>query len=138
MNIAVIFAGGIGSRMTATAMPKQFLEVHGKPIIIHTLEHFQDHPDIDAIAIAILPRYREHLSRLLKRYEITKVSWIVDGGGTGQQSRHRALQAVAEDSPSDSIVLIHDGGIVARAKHGGLRGAQSRGDTSDQPELAEL
>ena len=109
LNVAVIFAGGIGSRMNATAMPKQFLEVHGRPIIIHTLEHFEEHPDVDAIAIAILPKYREHLARLLKRYEITKVRWVVDGGGTGQQSRHRALQAVAETCPPDSIVLIHDG-----------------------------
>lgn len=109
MNVAVIFAGGIGSRMNATAMPKQFLEVHGKPIIVHTLEHFQNHPDIDAIVIAILPAYRDHLARLLNRYELTKVDWIVDGGGTGQQSRHRALQAVAESCPPDTVVLIHDG-----------------------------
>lgn len=109
MNVAVIFAGGIGSRMNAGAMPKQFLEVHGKPIIVHTLEHFQDHPDIDGIAVAILPAYRDHLTRLLKRYELTKVDWIVDGGGTGQQSRHRALQAVAQDCPPDTVVLIHDG-----------------------------
>lgn len=109
MNVAVIFAGGIGSRMNATAMPKQFLDVHGKPIIVHTLEHFQDHPDIDAIAVAILPAYREHLGRLIKRYELTKVAWIVDGGGTGQQSRHRALQAAGESCPPDTVVLIHDG-----------------------------
>lgn len=109
MNIALIFAGGIGSRMNAAALPKQFLEVHGKPIIVHTLEHFEEHPDIDAIAVAILPHYRNHLTRLLNRYEITKVSWIVDGGGTGQASRHAGLQAIAADSPESSIVLIHDG-----------------------------
>jgi 2-C-methyl-D-erythritol 4-phosphate cytidylyltransferase len=109
MNVAVIFAGGIGSRMNAKALPKQFLEVHGKAIIIHTLEHFEEHPDIDAIAIAILPQYREHLTRLLNRYEFTKVKWIVDGGDTGQESRHRALKAVAEECPPTTIVLIHDG-----------------------------
>ena len=54
MNVAVIFAGGIGARMNSRALPKQFLEIHGKPIIIHTLEHFEEHPDIDGIAIAIL------------------------------------------------------------------------------------
>ncbi len=109
MNIAVIFAGGIGSRMNARAVPKQFLEVHGKPIIVHTLERFEEHPDIDAVAVAIVPDGREHLIRLLKRYEIGKVRWIVDGGETGQISRHRALQAIAEQCPGNSVVLIHDG-----------------------------
>lgn len=109
MNVAVIFAGGIGRRMNAEALPKQFLEIHGKPIIIHTLQHFEDHPAIQAISIAIVAEWRAHLVKLLKRYEITKVKWIVDGGETGQQSRHSALQAVATDCPSETIVLIHDG-----------------------------
>jgi 2-C-methyl-D-erythritol 4-phosphate cytidylyltransferase len=109
MNVAVIFAGGIGSRMNAKALPKQFLEVHGKPIIVHTLEHFDEHPEIDGIAIAILPQWRDHLTRLVNRYELSKVKWIVDGGETGQSSRHRALEAVAADCPPDTVVLIHDG-----------------------------
>jgi 2-C-methyl-D-erythritol 4-phosphate cytidylyltransferase len=109
MNVAVIFAGGVGSRMTTATMPKQFLEVHGRPIIVHTLEHFEEHPEIDGIAIAILPEWRSHLERLVRRYELTKVRWTVDGGSTGQESRHRALQAVAMDCPDDTVVLIHDG-----------------------------
>jgi D-ribitol-5-phosphate cytidylyltransferase len=109
MNVAVIFAGGIGSRMNAKALPKQFLEVHGKPIIIHTLEKFEEHSEIDGIAIAILSQYRGHLSKLLHRYEISKVRWIVNGGDTGQVSRHRALQAVADSCPAETVVLIHDG-----------------------------
>jgi 2-C-methyl-D-erythritol 4-phosphate cytidylyltransferase len=109
MNVAVIFAGGIGARMNSCAVPKQFLEIHGKPVIIHTLEHFDAHPDIDGIAIAILAEYRHHLVELLKRYGIGKAWRIVAGGETGQQSRHNALKAVAEDCPEDTIVLIHDG-----------------------------
>lgn len=109
MNIAIIFAGGMGTRMNSRALPKQFLEINGKPIIIHTLEHFENHPDIDGIAIAILADYREQLDRLLKRYEIEKVKWVVGGGETGQVSRHRALAAVAKDCPEDTVVLIHDG-----------------------------
>ncbi len=70
-SVGVIFAGGIGSRMNSRALPKQFLEVHGKPIIVHTLEHFEAHPAIDAGVVAILPEYREHFTRLLHRYEIT-------------------------------------------------------------------
>jgi 2-C-methyl-D-erythritol 4-phosphate cytidylyltransferase len=109
VNVALLFAGGIGSRMNSRALPKQFLEINGKPIIIHTLAHFEAHPDIDAIGIAILPEYREHMTKLLKRYEIEKVRWLVDGGSTGQESRHKALTAVAADCPEDTIVLVHDG-----------------------------
>ena len=109
MNVAVLFAGGIGSRMNAGSVPKQFLEIHGKPIIVHTLEVFESHPDIDAIAISILPQGRVELEKLVRRFEISKVRWIVDGGATGQSSRHRALQAVAQDSPPETVVLIHDG-----------------------------
>lgn len=108
-NLAVIFAGGVGSRMGKAAVPKQFLEVHGKPIIVHTLEHFQNHPEIDAIAVAILPDSRETLQRLVRVYELDKVQWIVDGGATGQESRHRALRTVSASFPEDSLVLLHDG-----------------------------
>lgn len=109
MNIAVIFAGGIGTRMNARALPKQFLEVHGKPIIMHTLQRFEEHPEIDAVSVAILPGWRDHFTRLLRHYEFTKVRWVVDGGSTGQESRHRAIAAAAADCPADSVVLIHDG-----------------------------
>jgi D-ribitol-5-phosphate cytidylyltransferase len=109
MNVAVIFAGGIGVRMNSRAVPKQFLEIHGKPVIIHVLEHFDAHPDIDGIAIAILAEYRDHLAELLRRYGIGKARWIVAGGQTGQQSRHNALKAIAQDCPEETIVLIHDG-----------------------------
>lgn len=108
-NIAVIFAGGVGSRMASSSRPKQFLEIYGKPVIVHTLDVFQRHPEIDGIAVAILPEYREYLERLAKRYELTKVKWIVDGGSTGQESRHNALKAVAADEGGDTVVLIHDG-----------------------------
>lgn len=109
MNVAVIFAGGIGTRMNTRATPKQFLEINGKPIIIHTLEHFEGHHDIAGIAIAIVADYRDHLTRLLRRYEISKARWLVNGGETGQASRHRALKSVAQDCPEDTVVLIHDG-----------------------------
>ncbi|MDT0156400.1 IspD/TarI family cytidylyltransferase [Microbacterium sp. ARD32] len=108
MNIAVIFAGGVGSRMKLKSLPKQFLEVHGKPVIVHTLERFEEHPDIDGIVVAILPEYYEQLEKLVHRYDLTKVR-IVNGGSTGQESRHFALRAVAEWYPADSVVLVHDG-----------------------------
>jgi len=95
--------------MNSRALPKQFLEVHGKPIIVHTLQHFQDHPEIDRIAVAILADWRDRFARMIVRYELDKVHWIVDGGATANESRHRALRAVANDCPEDSVVLIHDG-----------------------------
>ncbi|PWH07008.1 2-C-methyl-D-erythritol 4-phosphate cytidylyltransferase [Brachybacterium endophyticum] len=130
MSVGVIFAGGIGSRMNSRALPKQFLEVNGRPIIVHTLQHFEDHPEIEAVAVAILPAWRDHFSKLVSRYELTKVKWIVDGGGTGQQSRHRALQAVSEERPADTVVLVHDGvrplideGLISR----NIRGVEEYG-----------
>lgn len=109
MNIAVIFAGGIGSRMSSDNLPKQFLKIHGTPLIVHTLQHFQDHPDIDGVAVSILPTWRDRFAQLVTQYELTKVRWIVDGGATGQESRHRAIRAVAEECPGDTVVLVHDG-----------------------------
>lgn len=109
MNVALIFAGGIGSRMSSGALPKQFLEIHGTPLIVHTIQHFQDHPEIDGVAVSILPDWRDRFERLVARFELTKVRWIVDGGPTGQESRHRAIRAVAHDCPDDTVVLVHDG-----------------------------
>lgn len=109
MNIGLIFAGGIGSRMSSDNLPKQFLEVHGTPLIVHTIQHFQDHPEIDGVAVAILPAWRNRFEHLVARYELTKVRWIVDGGSTGQESRHRAIRAVSKECPGDSVVLVHDG-----------------------------
>lgn len=107
-NIAIIFAGGSGARM-GSGLPKQFIEVNGEPIIIHTLEIFEDHPDIDAIYIACKKDYIPKLEKLVKRFLISKVARIVPGGKTGQDSIYNALKAAAEDNPDDSIVLIHDG-----------------------------
>ena len=108
MNIAVIFAGGSGVRMGA-GMPKQFLEINGKPIIIHTLDNFQNCDDIDKIYIACKKDYIEQLHKFTERFGITKVCKIVEGGTSGQDSIYRALSAAYEENDRDSIVLIHDG-----------------------------
>lgn len=110
MNIAIIFAGGTGQRMGADK-PKQFLEVYGKPIIIHTLEKFQYHEGIDLIYVAckedLIPEFEE----MIKKYNITKVKKgsIVPGGATGQDSIYNALTAARMTNDKDSVVLIHDG-----------------------------
>ena len=110
MNIGVIFAGGVGTRMNSKDMPKQFLKVFNKPIIIHTLEHFQINDNIDAIVIACVEEYIEFLKKLLYQYRIDKVKKIVPGGKTGQLSIYNGLCAAKELSNGEkSIVLIHDG-----------------------------
>lgn len=110
MNIAVIFAGGVGQRMHSVERPKQFLEMNNKPIIIHTLEHFEKHTQIDAIVIACVEDWIPHLKKLLYQFRIEKVKKIVPGGATGQLSIYKGLCAAKEISNADnSIVLIHDG-----------------------------
>lgn len=112
MNIAVIFAGGSGARMNTKSRPKQFLELNGKPIIIYTLEIFENHPEIDAIVVVCLESWIPFLKKMLNKFEINKVISIVPGGSTGQESIFIGLCA-AEDyvknKINDTIVLIHDG-----------------------------
>ena len=110
MNIAVLFAGGVGSRMNSRELPKQFLKMHGKPIIIHTLENFELHPQIDAIVVACVEKWIDYLQDLVKQYNIKKVKKIVPGGATGQLSIYNGLCAAEEIADGQrSVVLIHDG-----------------------------
>lgn len=110
MNIAVIFAGGTGRRMHTTSRPKQFLEYQGKPIIIYTLELFDNHPMIDGIVVACVEDWIPFLEKMLKKFEINKVLKIVSGGISGQESIYNGLIAARDFSENeDDIVLIHDG-----------------------------
>jgi 2-C-methyl-D-erythritol 4-phosphate cytidylyltransferase len=109
MVTALIFAGGTGKRMNTRSKPKQFLEIHGKPVIIYTLEHFEYHDEIDCIVIVCIKEWIEELRGLLKRYGITKVTKIVSGGETGHDSIYLGLEAMKEAFTEDDIVLIHDG-----------------------------
>lgn len=107
-NIAIIFAGGSGVRM-GSGLPKQFLQINGEPIIIYTLEIFDDHPEIDAIYIACKEDYIPRLQKYIRRYQLQKVKAIVPGGTTGLGSIYNGLKAAAAENDPDSIVLIHDG-----------------------------
>ncbi len=110
MNIGVIFAGGVGSRMRSKEIPKQFLNVHGKPIIIHTLEHFENNAEINAVVIACVEEWIPHLKALLYKYRIEKVKKVVAGGKSGQLSIYNGLCAAKEIAVGErAVVLIHDG-----------------------------
>ncbi len=108
MNIAMIFAGGSGVRMGA-GVPKQFLEINGKPVLIHTLELFQYHPMIDKIYVSVLADYIDYVKALAEEYHLTKIAAVIPGGATAQDSIYNALSKAAEENPGDSIVLLHDG-----------------------------
>lgn len=109
MNYALIFAGGTGQRMNSRAKPKQFLELHGKPILIYTLEWFEKHPMIDGIFIVCLGGWETELESALKQYRIKKVKLIVPGGSTGHESIYNGLQAMKEMCEPEDVILIHDG-----------------------------
>ena len=107
-NIALIIAGGIGTRMHQD-IPKQFINVRDKPVIVYTMEVFQQHPNIDAIEVVCLYGWHDILRAYAKQFGITKLESIVDGGTTGLQSIRNGLYDVAERyHDDDDIVLIHD------------------------------
>ena len=109
-NIAILTAGGTGTR-THQDLPKQFLTVENKPILIYTLEAFQQHPSIDEIYVACLEGWSAVLDAYARQFNITKLKKIVTGGSTGQESIYNGLKAIKEDheSTSDIVVMIHDG-----------------------------
>lgn len=110
MNYALIFAGGCGNRMNTCSKPKQFLQLYGKEIIVYTIENFQNHHEIDAIAVVCLEQWIPFLKRLIVKHELDKVQWIIPGGETGQKSIFNGLEVLHQHNKDEqSVVLIHDG-----------------------------
>lgn len=110
MNIAVIFAGGIGKRMNSNGVPKQFLKLNDKEIIVYTLEIFENSKEIDAIVISCLEEKIGELQELVKKYNLKKVLKIVKGGKTGQESIYNGILGVKDiTSDTNTVLLIHDG-----------------------------
>lgn len=108
MNIGIILAGGMGTRMGTSDTPKQFMDVYGKPVVIHTLENFDIHPEIDVIAVVCVKEWQEDLKILIRKFELNKVKWIIDGGKTRQESTLNALNTLENVIKEDDIVVIHD------------------------------
>lgn len=107
MNVAIIIAGGVGSRMNS-AIPKQFIEVEGKPIIVYTLKSFQNHINIDAIEVVCISEWIPFLNSLVKKFKLTKVRWIVPGGDSGHASTYNGLKNLENNIDVNDIVVIHD------------------------------
>ena len=109
-NIAVIFAGGVGSRMHSKELPKQFLEIYNKPIIIHTIEFFERNKNINSIVVVCVEDWIEYFNNLIYKYQLKKIKAVVPGGKTGQLSIYNGLKVAREISENENdIVLIHDG-----------------------------
>lgn len=108
MNVAVIIAGGSGQRM-GHDIPKQFISVYDKPIIIYTLEGFERHPQVDAIAVVCLDGWQDVLRAYAKQHHITKLKWVVTGGSTGQESIRNGVFHLEGICAEEDTVIIHDG-----------------------------
>lgn len=108
MNIALVIAAGSGRRM-GQDIPKQFISVYDKPILLYTLEGFQDHPLIDAIEVVCLKGWESVVWAYAKQYGIDKLKWIVEGGKTGQESIRNGVFNLAGKVSEDDFVVVHDG-----------------------------
>lgn len=108
MNVALIIAGGSGHRM-GQSIPKQFINIYDKPVLIYTLEGFQKHPQIDAIEVVCIDGWHDVLRAYANQFGITKLKWIVSGGNTGQESIRNGVYNLEGICSDDDIVVIHDG-----------------------------
>ena len=108
MTIAIIIAGGSGHRM-GQDIPKQFINVYNKPVLIYTLEGFQSHPMIDAIEVVCIDGWHDVLWAYAKQFEITKLKWVISGGKTGQESIRNGVFNLEGTASDDDIIIIHDG-----------------------------
>lgn len=107
MNIAVLLAGGVDPTFQMD-IPKQFVNVYNKPIIVYTMQKFQNHPEIDAIMIACLKGWENMVQAYAKQFHIDKLKWIITGGLTGQDTSKLAADELSKSCGDEDIVIIHD------------------------------
>lgn len=108
MNVAIIIAGGVGSRM-GQEIPKQFINVGEKPVIVYTFEAFQEHPLVDAIEVVCLAGWEQVLRAYARQYKIDKLKWVVKGGASGQESIRNGVYNFEGVLAEDDICIVHDG-----------------------------
>ena len=108
MTTAIIIAGGNGNRMHQD-IPKQFINIYDKPVIIYTLEAFQNHPEIDTIEVVCIDGWHDMLWAYAKQFNINKLKWIISGGGTAQESIRNGVYNLKGICADDDVIIIHDG-----------------------------
>lgn len=108
MNVALIIAGGVGNRM-GQSIPKQFLNVFDKPVLIYTLESFQRHPDVDAICVVCIEGWEAMVESYANQFNISKLKWITKGGGSAQESIRNGVEHLSGHCEGSDIVIVHDG-----------------------------
>ena len=106
-NYVILLAGGVGKRMQSE-IPKQFLEVDGKPIIVYTIENFQRNEQIEKIVVVCVKDWIEHLRNLIQKYSLTKVEWITEGGDTGHDSIRNGVFFLKDKIEPDDFIIVHD------------------------------
>lgn len=106
-NYVILLAGGIGKRMGAS-IPKQFLEVNSKPILVYTIESFQKNPQVEKIVVVCVKDWIDYVSELIEKYSLTKVEWVIEGGNTGHDSIRNGIFFLRDKIDSDDIVIVHD------------------------------
>ena len=106
-NYVILLAGGVGKRMQ-TDIPKQFIVVEGRPILVHTAERFQCNPQIESIVIVCVAEWIDNLRSLVEKYSLTKVRWIIEGGSTGHDSIRNGVFFLKDKIDSDDYIVVHD------------------------------
>ena len=106
-NYVILLAGGIGKRMHAK-IPKQFIEVSGKPIIVYSIENFQQNLMIEKIVVVCVKEWMDQLKELVKKYSLTKVEWIIEGGSTGHDSIRNGVFFLRDKIEPDDFIIVHD------------------------------
>lgn len=106
-NYVIMLAGGVGKRMGAD-IPKQFMKVDGKPIIVYSIENFQRHEEIEEILIVCVKEWIDYLKRIIKEYNLTKVKWITEGGDTSHDSIRNGVLFLENKIELDDYVIVHD------------------------------
>lgn len=131
-NYVILLAGGVGKRMDSE-IPKQFIEVDGKPIIVYSIENFQKNPQIEKIVVVCIKNYIDLLKDMIVKYSLTKVEWIIEGGTTGHDSIRNGVFFLMDKLDPDDLVIVHDAVrpiLPQKAINEVIRVAQENGNAS--------
>ena len=106
-NYVILLAGGVGKRM-GNDIPKQFIEVNGKPIIVYSIENFQRNNQIDKIVVVCVKEWIDHLKDIIRKYNLSKVEWVIEGGNTGHDSIRNGVFFLKDKIDASDFVIVHD------------------------------